>query len=145
MYQQGRKVYSRMDYLLVMDLCQLRNFSVQDLRHNLDHSIVPGCLHGAAQREHSCYLGWRRRPPLRPLKQKTWEDQWFAMLRRAITKTLPRECHQNQSVSAETLYIVDEQVAVQHQPQRDQRGLRVLGCKVWSILKLEQKRCAETA
>ena len=47
---------------------------------NSDQFMVPGCLHGAAQQEHYCYLGRRRRFPLRPKRQKTQEGWWFSRL-----------------------------------------------------------------
>ena len=49
MVQQGREVRSRMDYILGYDRRIFRNVAVRYLRHNSDHFLVMGCLHGAPQ------------------------------------------------------------------------------------------------
>ena len=86
MVQTGRKVRYWTDYILGTDLCLFWNVSVQDPRHNLDHYLILGCLCSALLREHSEYLGRRKRPPLLPPTNPTREDGLFANLQRAVPK-----------------------------------------------------------
>ena len=62
----GREVRSRTDYIIGTDFRLFWNVTVREPRHNLDHYLVIGCLCGSPLREHSEYLGRRKRPPLRP-------------------------------------------------------------------------------
>ena len=57
---------SNMEYMLGYDCQIFHNMAIQDLRHNSDHIMVLGCLHGASPIEHLRYLGRRTRLPLRP-------------------------------------------------------------------------------
>ena len=66
----GREVRSQKDYIIGTDLNLFRNVSVQDPQHNLDHYLVLGCLCSATPREHSQYLGRRKRIPLRPRRHR---------------------------------------------------------------------------
>ena len=70
MLQKGREVQSHMDYLLGTYHHIFRNVSNQNPRHNTDHYAVLGCLHGSAQREHQCYLGWSMWIPLCPSRHE---------------------------------------------------------------------------
>ena len=65
--------------------------AVRDPRHNSDHYLVLGCLCGAPLREHTEYLGRRKRLPLRPPPTSTRDGGLFAALRRAILKLESRE------------------------------------------------------
>ena len=59
-----REVRSRTVYILGTDRRLFWNVSVWDPRHNSDHYMVLGCLHRASLREHSRFLGGRKRLPL---------------------------------------------------------------------------------
>ena len=68
---QWREMQSHMDYILGTDHSLFWNVSVWDPWHILDHFMVLGCLCRAAQWEHSSYLRWLHRFPLRPPWQQT--------------------------------------------------------------------------
>ena len=53
----GQEVRSRTDYILGTDCCLFQNVSTQDPRHNTNHYMFLGCLHGVTLREHQHYLG----------------------------------------------------------------------------------------
>ena len=59
MIREGRKVRSRMDYILGTDLRLFGNVSVRDPMHNSDHYMVLGCIYIASVRGHARYLGGR--------------------------------------------------------------------------------------
>ena len=63
---QGREVRSWTDQLLETDSRLFRKASVGGPCHNSDHFMALGCIHGAAQRENSSYLGRRQRSPHTP-------------------------------------------------------------------------------
>ena len=46
-----------MDYILGTDCCLFQNVATQDPRHNTNHYMFLGCLHGVTLREHHHYLG----------------------------------------------------------------------------------------
>ena len=48
----GQEVRSQMDYILGTDRHLFLNVSVRDPRHNTEHYMVLGCLHGVTLREH---------------------------------------------------------------------------------------------
>ena len=52
MFQAGREVRPRTGYILGTDRRIFWNMSFQELRHNLDHYLVLGCLYGAPLKEH---------------------------------------------------------------------------------------------
>ena len=64
MVRQGREVKSQMEYIMGSDRRIFQNMAVRDLRHNSNHYMVLGCLHGGSLRENSNYLGRRTRLPL---------------------------------------------------------------------------------
>ena len=70
--REGR---SQTNYIMVTDSRLLRNVSVQDPWRNSDHFMVMVCIRGAAQWEHTSYLGRRCWFPLLPPRQHTQEDQ----------------------------------------------------------------------
>ena len=51
-----REVRSRTDYILDTDGHIIRNVSIRDPRHNLDHYLILGCLCSVTLREHENYL-----------------------------------------------------------------------------------------
>ena len=70
----GRELRSRMDYILGTDPRLFWDVYVWDPRNNLDHYLIFGCIRGAPLREHSVYLGRRKRLPLQPSATPTRED-----------------------------------------------------------------------
>ena len=95
MVQAGREVRSRTDYILEIDFNLFKNVTVWDPRHNSEHYLVLGCLRGAPLKEHSGYLGMRKRPPLWPPTTQMREDGLFAALRRAAPKPKSRGARKN--------------------------------------------------
>ena len=81
MILEGRGVWSQTDYILGTDCRLFGNVSIQDPRHNSDHYLVLGCLHSASLKEHTRYLGGRKKLPLRSPTEPTREDKIFAALR----------------------------------------------------------------
>ena len=79
MIREGREVRSLTDYIMGKDCRLFRNVSVRDPRHNSDHYIVMGCLHRSSLKEHTRYLGGRKRLPLRPPTEPTREDTIFSV------------------------------------------------------------------
>ena len=64
MIWEGREVRSQTDYILGTDHRLFWNVSVRDPMHNSDQYMVLGCLRSAPIREHTKYLGGRKRLPL---------------------------------------------------------------------------------
>ena len=95
MIQAGREVWSRTDYILGTDFRLFWNVFVRYPSNNSDHYMVLGCLHRSPLREHSRYLGGRRRLPFRPPTDLTREDGIFAALRRAVPNRLARDAMKN--------------------------------------------------
>ena len=91
MVRAGREVRSRMDYILWADSRLFWNLSVRDPRHNSDHYLVLGCLCSAPLREHSEYLGRRKRLPLRPPATPTRYHKLFVNLWRSVLKPKYRD------------------------------------------------------
>ena len=89
MIREEREVRYRTDYILGTDCRIFGNVSVRDPGHNSDHYLVLGCLHSAYLKDHTHYLGGRKKPPLRPPIEPTRGDTNFAALWRAVTK--PRD------------------------------------------------------
>ena len=85
---QGRVVRSQTDYILESNCRIFQNMSVWEPRHNSDHFMVVGCLHGASPREHSHYLRISTRLSLRPcgIQTRTRADELFIKVRRAVPK-----------------------------------------------------------
>ena len=102
MIRAGREVRYRMDYLLGTDCRLFWNVSVRYPRHNSDHYMVLGCLRSSPLREHSKYLGGRKRPPLQPLTTPTWEDGIFKALRRYVSKPQAQYARKNAWISEAT-------------------------------------------
>ena len=123
--RQVRIVRSWTDYILGSDNQIFQNVAVQDLRHNSDHFMVMGCFHGAPPREHSCYLGRRTCLPIRPpvCQTRTWADNLFSELRRAISKPDKWMARHNSWISVETWRLVNERVSTRREPGWDQRRL----------------------
>ena len=111
MIRAGREVSSRTDYILGTDCHHFWNVSVRDPRHNSDHYMVLGCLRSIPLREHSRYLGGRKRPPLRPPTAPMREDGIFAALQRAVPKLQERDARKNTWISEATWRLVDERVS----------------------------------
>ena len=63
MVRAGRELRPRTDYILGTDRRLFRNVTVRDPHRNSDQYLVLGCLRGAPLREHSEYLGRRKRSP----------------------------------------------------------------------------------
>ena len=86
MHRGGWEVRSWTDYILVTDSHLFQNVAVQDARHNTNHYLVLGFLHGAAPAAHSHYLGMRTSFPIRTLATPHRVEHMFAKLRRAIPR-----------------------------------------------------------
>ena len=91
-----------MDYVLGTDHHMIHNLAVWDPRHNIDHSIVLGCLCGVILREHQCYIGFCTRLPLYPFKCPSHEYNIFSSISQAVPKTLVRECVHDSWILEET-------------------------------------------
>ena len=102
MIREGREVRSWTEYILGTDHCLLGNVSVRDPRHNSDHYMVLGCLHSTFLKEHTRYLGGRKKPPLRPPNELTREDIIFTALWGGIMKPRAQESRKNAWISATT-------------------------------------------
>ena len=66
MVRRWSEVRSWTDYILGTYPCLFKNVVVQDPRYNSDHYLVLEYLRSAPLREHTRYLGRRKRLPLRP-------------------------------------------------------------------------------
>ena len=95
MIRAGREVRFRTDYILGTDRCLFWNVSVRDPMHNSYHYMVLGCLCSASLREHSMYLGGRKRRPLRQPTTPTGEDGIFTVLQRAVPKPKAWDARKN--------------------------------------------------
>ena len=84
MRRGGREVRSRTDYILGTDSCLFQNVVVWDVRRNIDHYLVLGCLRGANPATYLCYLGKRTCFPIRPLATPDKVDRMFAEIWGAI-------------------------------------------------------------
>ena len=111
MLREGREVRYRTDFIVGTDHRLFGNVSVRYPRHNSDHYLVLGCLHIASLKEHTQYLGGRKRLPLRPPTKPTREDKIFAALRRAVPKAQAREARRNEWISAATWRLVNERIS----------------------------------
>ena len=117
--------------------------SVQDPRHNSYHYLVIGCLHIASLKEHSRYLGGRKKLPLLPPKEPTREDTIFTALRRAVPKPRVREARKNEWISAATWRLVNERVSARRDPKKDQTLIRKLGRAIRASMATDRRRRAE--
>ena len=135
--RQGRVVRSRMDYILGSGRWIFQNVAVWIPRHNSDHFMVVGSLHGSSPREHSRYLGSRTRLPLRPpgRQTRTRADKLFTELRRAVPKPDKQAPHQKSWISADTWRLVNKRVSTRRESGRDQRRLRKSGRTIQASLK----------
>ena len=84
MFQLGREVRSRTDYILETDCRLFSNVFVRYPLHNSDQYLFLGCLRITPLREHPNYLSRCTRIPLQPLTTPTREDRLFTALWRAI-------------------------------------------------------------
>ena len=71
MRRQGRLVRSRTYYILGSNHRIFQNVAARDPRHNSNHCMVVGSLHGSSPREHSDFLGSSTCLPLRPPGRQT--------------------------------------------------------------------------
>ena len=145
MIRTGRKVRSQTGYILGTDQRLFWNVSVRDPRHNSDHYMFLGCLRSAPLREHSRYLGGRKRLPLLPLTTPTREYGIFAALGRAVPKPQTWYTRKNAWISEATWRLVDERVYARQDPAKDQSLIRRLGRAVAEILKSYRQHRAEKA
>ena len=111
MIREGREVWSRTDYIMGTDCRLFGNVSVLYPMHNSDHYMVLGCLHSASLKEHSRYLGGRKKPTLCPLTKPMRQDTISAALQRAVTKPRAQKAQKNAWILAATWRIADERVS----------------------------------
>ena len=143
MVREGREVRSRTDYILGTDLRLFWNVSVRDPRHNSDHYMVLGYLRSAPLREHSEYLGRRKRLPLRPLTTPTRGDGIFAALRRAVPNPQDEYVRENVWISESTWILVDKRVSARQDPAKYQSLIQRLSRAIAVSLKGDMKRQSE--
>ena len=88
---------SRIDYILGYDRQIIQNVAVRDPRHNSNHFMFMGCLHGASPRNQLRYLGrWMRLPLRLPgCQTRMRADKIFAKLRSAMPKPDKQAVHHN--------------------------------------------------
>ena len=134
-----------MGYILGTDRRLFRNMYVCDRRHNSDHYLVLGCLHSANLREHTKYLGWRMRLPLRTPTTLTREDRLMADLRWAIPKPKGREASNNEWILADAWMLVNMRVSARRDPARNQSLVQRLSRHIAAILKANHLHWAYTA
>ena len=134
---------SRTDYILETDRRLFGNVSVRDPRHNSDHYMVLGCLHSASLREHSRYLGGRKRLPLRPPTKPTREDRIFTAVRRAVPKPRAREAQNIECILATTWRLVNERVSARRYIAKEQAFISSLVCAIKASLREDRKRRVE--
>ena len=145
MIRAGREVRSRTDYILGKDFRLFWNVSVRDPRHNSDHYMVLGFLCSAPLREHSRYLGGRKRIPLRQPTAPTKEDGIFAALQRAVSKPQAQDTRKNAWILEATWRLSDERVSVRRDHAKDQSLIRRLGCAIVARLKGDMRRREDEA
>ena len=141
--QLGRKVRSRIDYIIGTGHCLFRNVSVQEPRHNLYQYTISGCLHSDTLSEHTKCLGRHTRIPLQPLTTLMREDGIFADLRRAIPKPKAWEAQNNSWILAGMWWIVDTIVYTCQDPVQDQALIPHLSREINMNLKADRRRKTE--
>ena len=121
--------------------------AIWDPRHNSDHFMVMGSLCGASLEAHYLYLGSRKSLPLRlsGRQMRTWADDIFFELRRAIPKPDKWVARHNSWLSAEMWRLADERDSMRRDHRRDQQRLRQLGRAIQASLKEDRLRRAKTA
>ena len=145
MKRQGQVVRYRTEYILGTDRRLFKNVAVRDPRHNTDHYMVLGCVPGAPLATTRQCQGGQRRWLVPPPAAPSRTDTLFAALRRAVTKTGPREARRNAWISAETWRLVDERVATRRDPRYCQADRQRLGKKIGKSLSKDRKRRTEEA
>ena len=105
--------------------------------------MVLGCLRRSPLREHSKYLGRRKRLPLRSPTTPPREDGLFAALRRAVPKPKAWDARKNAWISEATWIFVNEGVSARRDPARDQSLIQTLGRAITAILKGYRRRRTE--
>ena len=75
---------SQTDYLLGADHHLFRNVLVWDAHHNIDQYLLLGCLHRAAETDHSRYLGRRGHFPLQLPRVPIEVNRLFVELRGGV-------------------------------------------------------------
>ena len=89
MVRLARGVQYQTDYILETDRCIFRNVSISNLRFNLDHHMVLGCLYSAPLREYTKYLGQSICPPLwLPIALRREDGLFMALQRSTLLRRL---------------------------------------------------------
>ena len=102
-------------------------------------------IRSASLREHSRYLGGRKRLPLRPPTNPTREDGIFAALRKDVPKPKAWDARKNAWISEATWKIVGERVSVRRDPANDYSLIQRLGRAIAASLKCDRQRREEEA
>ena len=105
--------------------------------------MVLGCLHSAYLREHTRYLGGRKRLPLCPPTAPTRKDRIFAALRRDVINPRAWEASKNVWILATTWRLVDKRVSARQDIKKDQALIRRLSRAIKASLREDRKRRAE--
>ena len=121
------------------------NVSIRDPRHYSDHYMVMGCYRSAPLREHSKYLGGRKRIPLQAPTTPTREDRIFVALRRSVLKPQARDTRKNASILETTWRIVEKRVSARQYPAKEQSLIWRLGCAIAESLKGDRRRRSKEA
>ena len=124
MRRGGQEVRSRTDYILSTYHCLIQNVAVRDVRHNMEHDLVLGYLHGAAPTAHSRYIRKCTHFPTRTPTTLDGVDHLFAELQEAITKPPQQERLRQAWISPETWRFINARtVACRTGDQRNSRGI----------------------
>ena len=135
-------VRSQTNYILGTDSLLLQNVAFWDARHNTDHYLVLGGLHGSVPAAHSCYLGKRTHLSIRPPATPDKADHMFAKLWRAIPRPPRRKRHRQAWISPETWNLIDTRIETRQ--RRYQRSSRALGHAIKAALQgYRYRRAAE--
>ena len=101
--------------------------------------MVLGYLHSASLKDHSRYLGGRKKLPLHPPTEPTREDTIFAALQRAVPKPRAQEERKNAWISATTWRLLNKRVFARRDLAKYQALIRRLGRAIRESLRTDRK------
>ena len=116
------------------------NVAVQDHRHNSNHYMVLGCLHGITLREYQLYFGLCMRLPLYLPKQLSREYSLFSSLRKVVPNTSARERAHASWILEEAWRVINARVSFWRSPYRFQRCVLYIGRQVKLLLDAYRQR-----
>ena len=107
--------------------------------------MVLGCLHSASLKDHTRYLGGRKKIPLHPPTEPTMEDTIFADLRRAVPKPRAQEARKNAWILATMWRLVNDRVSALQDLSKCQALIRRMGRVIRVSLRTDRKWRSEEA